>query len=351
MTRTRIAIAGLGAAAKSIHLPAFRKIDELEVVGGHDPDPKGNFDFPLFDSYEAMLEESKPDILAVVTPPVTHFELTKLGLDHGCHVFCEKPFMPTREEADETCRLAKQAGKWVVVNNQYRFMNIHRKAHECLGGDGFGDLVFASFHQTFHVTETTEEGWRGNDPQRTCKEFGIHVLDLCRYFFGEDPTSIQARMPRLGNAGSPDLLNLIQLEFSGDRVAHITLDRLCRGTHRYLMTRLDGTKGCIESQIGGGIGFSMGVRGGSRKPYFELDIAMGGRARLYNGDKYRKLATDPLDLFAHSTAGLMRAFLDALKADGTPPCHAEDNRKTLMLMLAAYESDKRNEPVEMDYSL
>jgi len=345
-----IAIVGLGEAARHIHLPAYARIPRLDVVGGHDPGISGaNFSFPLFSSVDELLSKTSPDILVVATPTTTHFELTKAGLQAGCHVFCEKPFMSTMEEANEIVALSENAKRWVVVNNQYRFMNIHAAAKEKIGQPGFGELLFITAHQTFFVSQETEGGWRGQDTQRTCKEFGIHVLDLCRYFYGEDPLSISARMPKGKNPNGPDYLNLIQLEFSGDRVAHITLDRLSRGPHRYLDMRLDGSEGIIETSLGGSVEVQMGVRGGSRKPYVNMDLSMGGRARLYHGDKFKKLTSDPLDLFANASYKLMSSFLEALEKGTTPPCHADDNRRTLALMLAAYESNARNTAVRMEY--
>ena len=250
-------------------------------------------------------------------------------------------------EADDIVALSEQTGKWVVVNNQYRFMNIHEAAKNRIGTPEFGDLMFISANQTFYVSDETEQGWRGNDPQRTCKEFGIHVLDLCRFYFGEDPVSISARMPKGTKPDGPDYLNLIQLEFSGDRVAHITLDRLSRGPHRYLDMRLDGSEGIVETSLGGKIELNAGVRGGTRKPYLNFDVSMGGRARMYHGEDFTKIASDPLDLFAHATHKLVRAFIDALDNDTAPPCHGADNRKTLALVYAAYESHERKSPVTM----
>ncbi|MEE8526089.1 MAG: Gfo/Idh/MocA family oxidoreductase [Thermoanaerobaculia bacterium] len=345
----RIAIAGLGAAARTIHLPAYRKLPGVEVVGGFDPEVReGSFGFPLFSSLDEMLDRAAPDLLAVVTPPASHFELARLGLEAGCHLFCEKPFMPTLEEAREIVELAARVGRRVVVNNQYRFMNIHREAKSCAAGPDFGELLFLSARQTFYSSPQTEAGWRGGDPRRTCKEFGTHVFDLCRYFFGEDPVAITARMPKPGNPQGADFLNLIQLEFSGDRMAQITLDRLSRGRHRYLELRLDGSIGCIETRLGGGINVAFGVRGGrSRRPYLDLDVSGGGRARLFRGERFRQIATDPLDLFAQATRRLLVAFLEALESGREPPCSAADNLRTLALMLAAYESDRRRRRLEM----
>ncbi len=346
----KIAICGLGAAARQIHLPAYQRLPAIEVVGGCDPAVNASdFAFPVFTSVTEMLAHSELDILTIATPVTSHFELAKTALQAGCHVFCEKPFMPSLEEANEIAELAGQLGKSVVINNQYRFMNIHQAARNSINTAEFGDLLFMSANQTFYVSEHTEDGWRGSDTQRTCKEFGIHVLDLARYYFDEDPVSVTARMPKGKNPAGPDYLNLIQLEFSGDRVAHITLDRLSRGPHRYLDIRLDGSRGIIETSIGGNVEFHAGIKGGTRKPYLEMDISMGGRARLYHGEQFKKIASDPLDLFAHATGKLMAAFIQALETDTAPPCHATENIRTLALMYAAYESSEKNQPIIMHY--
>ena len=89
----RIAVAGLGASARQIHLPAYKSLPALQVVGGFDTLARAeDFSFPIFASVPEMLEKTKPDILAVVTLPDTHFA-PRCGLQADCHIFCEKPFM------------------------------------------------------------------------------------------------------------------------------------------------------------------------------------------------------------------------------------------------------------------
>jgi predicted dehydrogenase len=343
----RIAIAGLGAAARDIHLPAYAGLP-LQVVGGCDPSAAGlSFPFPVFGTAAEMLEKIRPDILTVAAPPEQHLALVEQGLRAGCHVLCEKPFMPTLAEADRACALARERGRALVVNNQYRFMDIHREAKGRIGRPEFGELLFVSIQQSFFTTEATEAGWRGQDPRRTFKEFGTHVLDLCRFFFDEDPMAVTARMPRPGAQDGPDLLDLVQLEFSRDRVAHILLDRLCRGPHRYLTVRLDGSAGYIESRLGGSLEVRAGVRGGTRRPFLGADLSLGGQARLFHGERSRKIASEPLDVFARATRRLVAAILEALDRGEVPPSHGEDNRRTLALMLAAYESAERGATVRV----
>lgn len=345
----KIAICGLGAAAVNIHIPAYKKLADVEVVGGFDPlVGDKTFSFPLFDSFDDMLAVTKPDIVVVATPTESHYELTRKALESGCHVLCEKPFMNSLSEARDIVGLAQRRDRIVVVNNQYRFMQIHEASQKMINSTEFGQLLFMSATQTFYLSEQTEEGWRGQDLQRTCKEFGIHVLDLARFYFNENPVSIRARMPKGDVQDGPDYLNLIELEFSGDRVAQITLDRLSKGPHRYLDIRLDGSHGVIESSIGGKLGIHAGIRGGSRMPYLEVDLSPGGQARFYKGANFRKIASDPLALFANATSKLMAAFIHALNSNTTPPCSAADNIHTLALVFAAYESSRINQTVFLE---
>ena len=84
------AIAGLGVAAKTIHLPAIAKLPELKIVGACDPAAKpGGFPFPLYSSAKEMLDKTRPDLLVVATPPSSHFDLTRLGLESGFTFFAK----------------------------------------------------------------------------------------------------------------------------------------------------------------------------------------------------------------------------------------------------------------------
>jgi predicted dehydrogenase len=341
LKRFRVGLVGLGAAARQIHVPAYARLRPVEVVGGADPTARNTFPFPVFANAEELITATRPDVLCVLTPPDTHYGLVRLGLESGCHVFCEKPFVSTVEEADALIQLAERSGHVVAVNQEFRFMRIHEAAQQLIGQPEFGELLFLNAEQTFFTSADTEAGWRGRDVERTCKEFGIHVLDLCRFYFGEEPRAITASMPRPNDPSGPDRLNLIRLDFAGERVAQITLDRLTRGRHRYLTTRLDGTAGSIEAELGGHIAVSAGVRGGTRRPFVSADVSLGGHARLFHGERSRKIASDPLDVFTSATRRLFEAFLIAVERGRRPPCDARDNRLSLALVRAAYESSRR----------
>src|SRR6185312_15480707 len=61
-------------------------------------------DFPdiqITSDCDAVLASTAVDAVAIVTPVFTHFELAKAALNHGKHIFVEKPFTATSQQAEE----------------------------------------------------------------------------------------------------------------------------------------------------------------------------------------------------------------------------------------------------------
>lgn len=335
----RFAIVGFGNAGRTIHYPALRKLPGSSCVGVFDAALKNvPADVPQFGSLDEMLVNARPDIVIVATPPQTHFAAAEAALRAGCHVFCEKPLTETLDECDALAALSASSGKHVIVNSEFPWMATHVAAKQRMAQPGFGALRFISMHQTFFVTEQAESGWRGQGRNRTFKEFGTHVLDLASFFFDADPVRVRARMPRPKGPEQADHLVLVELEFPGERCALIMLDRLSKGRHRYLDIRLDGDEATIETTIGGRLRTTLGVNARSKTPFLEVDVAPGGRARLYQGERSQLLATAPIDLFADATARLLGDVVAALDRGQEPPCSLNHARKTLRLLHLCYES-------------
>ncbi|MBI3695729.1 MAG: Gfo/Idh/MocA family oxidoreductase, partial [Acidobacteria bacterium] len=104
----RTAIIGLGGVAERIHIPACRAVGAIELVGGAEPDAETRRRMAqkfglkaVYPDAATLLQEEKPEAVIIGTPPDSHHEISLLALEHGAHVFCEKPFMRTVEEADE----------------------------------------------------------------------------------------------------------------------------------------------------------------------------------------------------------------------------------------------------------
>ena len=61
------------------------------------------------------------DVIDIVTPTISHFELGKKALEKGLHIFLEKPITATVEEANELVSLAKAKGLLGMVGQVERF--------------------------------------------------------------------------------------------------------------------------------------------------------------------------------------------------------------------------------------
>ena len=350
-----VAIIGLGAVTRNIHLPAYRQLGgEVSVVAGCDTDgaartlAQERWHLPeVYDDPKEMIEKTKPDIVAICTPPSLHREQSLMALDYGCHVFCEKPLAESLEQADQIVWASERAKRFVVVNNQFPYMNIHLATKRLIGSPEFGRLLFLHAWQTFHPTEATEAAWRGALQRRVCFEFGVHVFELIRFFFEDEPVKLFAHMPNPKPDAKSDVINLISVEFADGRAASIVLNRLSKGPERYLDMRLDGEFSSIHTSIGGRVGFEAGIHTRDKRPFVGFNFVQGGQAVLQKGNRSRMIAKDRINPFASATAHHFGNFINAIRNGGPPPGTAADNRKTLALVFAAYDSAQSNAAIEM----
>ena len=339
----RVAVIGLGAAARGIVLPALASLSGVQLVGGADPDARAvdlarrRWRLPLVDGDPArLLARSRPEVVAIAAPPATHRELALLALNCGCHVFCEKPFVGDLAEADEVIAAADRTGRRVAVNNQYRQMAIYRAAREA--AVAAGGPFFASVTQSLYLPPGDEPGWRGQLRERVLFEFGTHPLDLLSYYFDAYPESVAARTPRVPRGGEADALTVLRLDFPGERVATLTLNRVSRAAPRYLDLHLDCPEAALDVSLGGAVGLELAWSRARRRPTLRVSLHRGGEARLSAGGHTRVLAREWRPPFAPATARHFAAFIAAIDRGAEPPgsaCHA---RELLRIVAAAYAS-------------
>ncbi len=68
--------------------------------------------FPVkryFSEVIEFLSEARPDVVHITTPPASHFEIAKVCLEWGCHVYVEKPFALNAGEARALVALANES--------------------------------------------------------------------------------------------------------------------------------------------------------------------------------------------------------------------------------------------------
>ena len=82
------------------------------------------------------------DAVAIVTPVWTHYELARTALEHGKHVFVEKPFTSTVQQAEELVELAAKKNLRIMVDHTFLFTGAVRKIRELIDKGELGPLYY-----------------------------------------------------------------------------------------------------------------------------------------------------------------------------------------------------------------
>ena len=129
----KVAIVGCGKIADS-HASQIGRIKGCEIVGVCDREllmaQQLSKRFPVkqyFDSITKLLDESQPDVVHITTPPQSHFDLARICLERGCHVYVEKPFTLWADETRQLISLANGKGLKITAGHDDQFSHVARR--------------------------------------------------------------------------------------------------------------------------------------------------------------------------------------------------------------------------------
>jgi len=89
-----------------------------------------------------LIRSKDIDAVAVVTPVFSHYELSRLALENGKHIFVEKPFTSTVAQGEELIELATKNGRLIMVDHTFLFTGAVRKMREIVDSGELGELFF-----------------------------------------------------------------------------------------------------------------------------------------------------------------------------------------------------------------
>ena len=123
----RIAIVGCGKIADQ-HVEQIARIPDCQIVAVCDREElmakqlQERINVPArFSEVQDLLKKTEPDIVHITAPPQSHYPVGKLCLEAGCHLYIEKPFTVTYEEATELIDLAQRRNLKVTVGHDAQF--------------------------------------------------------------------------------------------------------------------------------------------------------------------------------------------------------------------------------------
>ena len=127
--KVKVAIIGCGRMGLH-HVKAVDVMGFANLVGVADPyieESRVRDSLPstvrFFSNPSEMLESLRPDIVHIVTPPDTHVAMARLALEHGAHIYVEKPFALSGDDAQEILDLAREKNLKVCAGHQVLFQH------------------------------------------------------------------------------------------------------------------------------------------------------------------------------------------------------------------------------------
>ncbi len=140
-------IIGCGKIADS-HASQMIRIPGVEIVGVCDQEPLMAKQlaqrFPIKASYSDLtrfLDEASPDVVHITTPPASHYEVARLCIERGCHVYIEKPFTVTTDEAVQLLELADSNRVKVAAGHNYQFTPAAMRMRNLIRAGYLGDRI------------------------------------------------------------------------------------------------------------------------------------------------------------------------------------------------------------------
>jgi predicted dehydrogenase len=228
----KVAIIGCGKIADS-HAEQLQQIGGCEIVGVCDREElmaRQLFErFPIkafFNDVQQLLEQARPDVVHITTPPQSHFDLAKLCLEHGSHVYLEKPFTVNTGQAIELIRLAELRGLKLTVGNdpQYTHAAMHFRDLVRKGFLG-GDPVHMESYYCYEMRGSyagamlsDKTHWVRRLPGQLLHNIISHgIVRIAEYLLDENPKVIAHGFtsPWLGKFGEREIVDELRVIIAG----------------------------------------------------------------------------------------------------------------------------------------
>jgi predicted dehydrogenase len=141
----KVAIVGCGKIADS-HASQIQRIEGCEIVGACDNEELmakqlcDRFHVKrYFNNLTQLLNEVRPDVVHITTPPQSHLKIGQQCLESGCHIYVEKPFTIDAAEAEILLKTAYQTGRKLTVGTDEQYSEVSQRMRKLVSDGYLGD--------------------------------------------------------------------------------------------------------------------------------------------------------------------------------------------------------------------
>ncbi len=249
----KIAIVGCGLNS-DYHINFARAYPGAEIVGVVDASEQRAMRcrerFGIDRSYPdiaSLVEDARPDVIHIVTPPFTHFDLASQAIEAGCHVLVEKPMCLSLDEGERLFSLAERKGVELCSMHNHFFDPCMLKAREIVRSGRLGRVINVESHYGLNTRidafmrypRPDVLPWLYGLPGGVFHDFMPHPLYVMLPFLGdvEDVQVVEKSMGELPQGISDELRILVK---GRDALGVLTFSFASKPHHHFV--RIYGTK-------------------------------------------------------------------------------------------------------------
>jgi len=219
----RMGVIGYGYWGPNI-VRNFNSLESSRVVAVSDMNEgalrKAKKSFPhlwVTSNADELIHARDVDVVAIVTPVFTHFELAQKALQAGKHILVEKPFTHKTSQAEELINLGEKKKLKIMVDHTFLYTGAVRKINELIENGTLGALCYFDsmrinlglFQHDVNVV------W----------DLAPHDLAIMDFLIKERPSAMVATGEAHFNKGMEDIAYLT-LYFPNNIIAHINVNWL-----------------------------------------------------------------------------------------------------------------------------
>lgn len=265
---------GLGAFIGGVHRMAAALDGEIELVcGAFSSDPErsklsgAELGLPpdrCYGTFQDMIRREKRlspnkrmQMVSIVTPNHVHFAPSKMALENGFHVICDKPLAFNMKEAQTLERVVEKSGQLFALTHNYTGYPMVKQARQMILHGEIGKIrkVVVEYPQGWLSTNLESSGqkqaaWR-TDPQRSgiagaMGDIGTHAENLAEYVTGLHITALCADISIFVSGRQLDDDGSVLLRFDNGAKGILHASQICAGEENNLNIRVYGEKGGLE---------------------------------------------------------------------------------------------------------
>ena len=225
----RAILVGAGRIALS-HIPHILIHPKIDLVAIVEPNIVARFMIKRLSRVRVVssidkLEPSYYDTAFILTPPQSHFQITKSLLEQGKHIFLEKPMSLDPNQSRKLFELAKKNNLELAVGYVYRHHPLFMKLKELFDETISEEILSAEIHMCGNVvSEETPKSWRNIGVGSGCiYDYGCHVIDLALFLFDKPDEVFCTEKKEFFQDGVVDMFSAI-LVFGGDKKFNLNIN-------------------------------------------------------------------------------------------------------------------------------